>query len=243
MNTQFDLSYAPDTRFGLGNCGVVALSVATGINYENVHSAIQTRFNKRSTWTGGTTFDQRLVFLKEHDVSHEVVRVGRMTLGSYLKKMPRDTVAIVTTTRHVQVCYNGMFCDQHTRGFVNGSSKRWQCRKLISKDIVVIHRQDAPSVAVAQTRQTDVDAPTPVQHTSKRVRCRSAYRGKPVGIKNYIQYHVLNNSWWTKEEIARDVRQKFPGSTCSATDVQIAVRALHRGGWLPSNHPMNIWDD
>lgn len=112
-----ELTHPDDMARGVGNCGVVALSVATQLPYLEVFSWFARRH--RANWRGGTRSVERLEFLEHCAVPFSVDSTPGFS-GRTLLQFARWTATsvgrcrlfMVTTTGHVQLVRSGDVLDQ-----------------------------------------------------------------------------------------------------------------------------------
>jgi hypothetical protein len=115
-----DLSHPDGMKRGVSNCGVVALAVATGLPYQEVHSWFAAR--KRGNWKGSTRAKDRARFLEEKRIEFEAIgdepeHQGTLqSFAAWARYHAPGRTFIVTTTGHVQVVRDGQVLDQNYVG-------------------------------------------------------------------------------------------------------------------------------
>lgn len=126
-----DIKLPGDVPRGLPNCGVVAVSVFTGVSYREVEAAFR-RVSKRCAsrkWKGPTRPWEQAAVLKQLNHARSVgFRTQRKTLQRWAKENAWPGVTyMIGTTAHKQVLKDGYITDQ---GGTVHVSEHWGRRKF-----------------------------------------------------------------------------------------------------------------
>ena len=94
------------------NCGVVAVTVASGKPYKTIENRFRFLCTNAANprWKGGTTHSDRLKVMDDIGLTYEAVQIRGMNLNTFCDKVMRiNELFMVTTTRHVQLVYKDNF--------------------------------------------------------------------------------------------------------------------------------------
>ena len=129
----------PDDAVSRSNCGVIAVTVASGLQYKTVENKFRMLpriAKKKGRWTGGTNEKERLEVMDSMGLEYEALEVMGMSLNRFCNDIAqRNELYMVTTTQHVQLVYKdnyGVIWYLDQQGLFDRDSRARAFRKRIS---------------------------------------------------------------------------------------------------------------